>query len=223
MAFCLIGQTLAVLAAKTRSRLPGRAGASSAPVGGTVMLNLGEYRSSADRLADHLPWAALVAPGIVLNKDGSFQRTLRFRGPDLDSATEAELVGILRPGQQCAAPSRLRLGAVLRGGTGRGPALPALGLSRSGLVAGRRRTPRRFRRCKARQAFRESIPPDTSLYAAPRRSGAGAERPDGDRPERRRAELAAGTGRVRQRDRPGAGPAVRIHARGPGARRCRDL
>jgi type IV secretion system protein VirB4 len=57
------------------------------------MLNLTEYRSTADRLVDHLPWAALVAPGVVLNKDGSFQRTLRFRGPDLESATEAELVG----------------------------------------------------------------------------------------------------------------------------------
>jgi type IV secretion system protein TrbE len=57
------------------------------------MLNLAEYRQKADRLADHLPWAALVAPGVVLNKDGSFQRTLRFRGPDLESATEAELVG----------------------------------------------------------------------------------------------------------------------------------
>jgi type IV secretion system protein TrbE len=29
----------------------------------------------------------------ILNKDGSFQRTARFRGPDLDSATPAELVG----------------------------------------------------------------------------------------------------------------------------------
>ncbi|WP_066585593.1 conjugal transfer protein TrbE [Sphingomonas pruni] len=57
------------------------------------MLNLREYRHRADRLADHLPWAALVAPGVVLNKDGSFQRTLRFRGPDLESATEAGLVG----------------------------------------------------------------------------------------------------------------------------------
>jgi len=57
------------------------------------MLALREYRHRADRLADHLPWAALVAPGVVLNKDGSFQRTLAFRGPDLESATEAELVG----------------------------------------------------------------------------------------------------------------------------------
>jgi type IV secretion system protein VirB4 len=56
------------------------------------MLALHEYRSSADRFADHLPWAALVAPGIVLNKDGSFSRVLAFRGPDLESATEAELV-----------------------------------------------------------------------------------------------------------------------------------
>jgi len=57
------------------------------------VLALREYRRRADRLADHLPWAALVAPGVVLNKDGSFQRTFAFRGPDLESATEAELVG----------------------------------------------------------------------------------------------------------------------------------
>jgi type IV secretory pathway VirB4 component len=56
------------------------------------MLALREYRRAADRLADHLPWAALVADGVVLNKDGSFQRTLAFRGPDLESATEAELI-----------------------------------------------------------------------------------------------------------------------------------
>jgi type IV secretion/conjugal transfer VirB4 family ATPase len=58
------------------------------------MLNLAEYRRRADRLADLLPWAALVAPGVVLNKDGGFQRTFRFRGPDLESATDAELVGV---------------------------------------------------------------------------------------------------------------------------------
>jgi type IV secretion system protein TrbE len=56
------------------------------------MLSLREYRHTADRLADHIPWAALVAKGVVLNKDGSFQRTLAFRGPDLESATEAELI-----------------------------------------------------------------------------------------------------------------------------------
>ena len=56
------------------------------------MLNLAEYRHRSDRLADHLPWAALIAPGVILNKDGSFLRVLRFRGPDLESATEAELI-----------------------------------------------------------------------------------------------------------------------------------
>jgi type IV secretion system protein VirB4 len=56
------------------------------------MMNLTEYRKKNAGLADFLPWAALVAPGVVLNKDGSFQRTARFRGPDLDSATPAELV-----------------------------------------------------------------------------------------------------------------------------------
>jgi type IV secretion system protein TrbE len=57
------------------------------------MLNLAEYRKKPTMLAGFLPWAALIAPGVVLNKDGSFQRTARFRGPDLDSATAAELVG----------------------------------------------------------------------------------------------------------------------------------
>ena len=56
------------------------------------MLNLGEYRNKPQALADLLPWAALVDEGVVLNKDGSLQRTARFRGPDLDSATPAELV-----------------------------------------------------------------------------------------------------------------------------------
>jgi len=56
------------------------------------MMSLCEYRSKAAHLADFLPWAALVGEGVVLNKDGSFQRTAQFRGPDLDSATPAELV-----------------------------------------------------------------------------------------------------------------------------------
>ncbi|MBI5263969.1 MAG: conjugal transfer protein TrbE [Bradyrhizobium sp.] len=56
------------------------------------MMNLAEYRRSNAHLADFLPWAALVDEGIVLNKDGSFQRTAKFRGPDLDSAVPAELV-----------------------------------------------------------------------------------------------------------------------------------
>src|SRR3546814_2351968 len=60
----------------------------------TTMFNLKEYRSSNTRLADFLPWAALVGDGVVLNKDGSLQRSARFRGPDLDSAVPAELVAV---------------------------------------------------------------------------------------------------------------------------------
>jgi len=58
------------------------------------VLDLREYRRRPAHLADYLPWAALVAPGVVLNKDGSFQRTAEFRGPDLDSATDAQVAAV---------------------------------------------------------------------------------------------------------------------------------
>ena len=58
------------------------------------MMNLAEYRNRNTRLADFLPWAALAGEGVVLNKDGSLQRSARFRGPDLDSAVPAELVAV---------------------------------------------------------------------------------------------------------------------------------
>ncbi|MET3837744.1 type IV secretion system protein VirB4 [Brevundimonas sp. UYEF29] len=58
------------------------------------MMNLAEYRNRNTRLADFLPWAALAGDGVVLNKDGSLQRSARFRGPDLDSAVPAELVAV---------------------------------------------------------------------------------------------------------------------------------
>jgi len=57
------------------------------------MLYLNEYRARSRRLSDHLPWALLIAPGVVLNKDGAFQQTLEFRGPDLASATATGLMG----------------------------------------------------------------------------------------------------------------------------------
>jgi type IV secretion system protein TrbE len=55
---------------------------------------LDEYRKKPISLADHLPWAALVAPGIILNKDGSFSSCVRFRGPDLESSTSEELMAV---------------------------------------------------------------------------------------------------------------------------------
>ena len=56
------------------------------------MLFFREHAKARTRLSDFLPWAAMIAPGVILNKDGSFQRTLAFRGPDLDSATQSELI-----------------------------------------------------------------------------------------------------------------------------------
>jgi type IV secretion system protein VirB4 len=56
------------------------------------VFTLSEHKKNPDRLSDHLPWAMLVVPGVIFNKNGSFQTTFAFRGPDLDSATAAELV-----------------------------------------------------------------------------------------------------------------------------------
>ena len=86
------------------------------------MLRLAEYRQRPAVLADWLPWAGLVAPGIVLNKDGSLQRTARFRGPDLDSATEQRARRHRGAAQQRAAAPRDRLGAVRRSGAHAGGA-----------------------------------------------------------------------------------------------------
>lgn len=59
------------------------------------MLNLSEYRKRPRRLADYLPWAMLIAPSVVLGKDGSFLSIARFRGVDVESATQSELVGLI--------------------------------------------------------------------------------------------------------------------------------
>lgn len=54
------------------------------------MYNIKDYRSKTKQLAHRLPWAILIAPGVVLNKNGSLQQTIEYRGPDLFSSTESE-------------------------------------------------------------------------------------------------------------------------------------
>lgn len=44
------------------------------------MFDLRFYRRRRAKLTDYLTWAALIEPGVVLNKDGSFQRCLRSWG-----------------------------------------------------------------------------------------------------------------------------------------------
>ena len=90
-----------------------------------AMLNLAEYRKKPKMLADFLPWAALVAPGVILNKDGSFQRTARFRGPDLEFGNPGRARRHHRAAQQCAASPRLRMGDFRRGKPHCGTALSA--------------------------------------------------------------------------------------------------
>lgn len=58
------------------------------------MFNLSRYQKSQSHLSDLLPWAAIIVPGIILNKDGSFQCTLRFRGQDLESSTDEKMVSV---------------------------------------------------------------------------------------------------------------------------------
>ncbi len=58
------------------------------------MWNLSEYQKHSRRLSDYPSWAALIGPRVVLNKDGNFQRPIRFRGPDTDSAVPHELMAI---------------------------------------------------------------------------------------------------------------------------------
>lgn len=52
---------------------------------------LKEYQIEKNKLSTYIPWIALVDKGVVLNKNGTLQKTLRFRGHDLDSATMYEL------------------------------------------------------------------------------------------------------------------------------------
>ncbi len=55
------------------------------------MQSLRYYEPKKERLSDWLPWAALIAPGVVVHKDRIFQKSIAFRGPDLSSSSKKEL------------------------------------------------------------------------------------------------------------------------------------
>lgn len=58
---------------------------------GFQMLKLIDYRTKTKGLPDLLPYAALIEPGVILNKDGSFMAGWEVRGQDTASSTESDL------------------------------------------------------------------------------------------------------------------------------------
>ena len=55
------------------------------------MLDLKEFRTRAKGLPDLLTYAALIEPGIILQKDGSFLAAWEIQGQDTASSTPEEL------------------------------------------------------------------------------------------------------------------------------------
>jgi type IV secretion/conjugal transfer VirB4 family ATPase len=53
---------------------------------------LGEFQRRPAVLSDLLPWAFFLGKGLIVNKDGAFQKIIAFRGPDLASSTKDQLV-----------------------------------------------------------------------------------------------------------------------------------
>ena len=85
------------------------------------MFSLQEYKVKKT-LADLMPWALIVEKGIILNKDGSLQSTVKFRGPDLISATDTERNSLTA--QINEALKRLGSGWVIYSETARTPSKP---------------------------------------------------------------------------------------------------
>jgi type IV secretory pathway VirB4 component len=167
------------------------------------MLDLREYARRPKLLCDYLPWAALVAPGVVLNKDGSFQRTAGFRGPDLESVGDAEVAAVGGAFEQRPASAGFGLGDLHRGPPRPGHGLSRQRLSRSGLGPGRR---------ERRQAFLEegahfeSSYFLTLIYLPPAERTGRLENLFVEGRERGRRRLARPGGRLHRPLQPTAGP-----------------
>ncbi|HEV3077750.1 MAG TPA: hypothetical protein VHB47_25250 [Thermoanaerobaculia bacterium] len=62
----------------------------------SLLERLREHRRRPQGLPDLLGWLHLIAPGTLLQKNGSFLTAWRYRGPDLASATPEELDNLAR-------------------------------------------------------------------------------------------------------------------------------
>ena len=76
--------------------LPFLMGIAAALLAALVAAKLREDRTEVRGVADVLPYGFLVAPGVVLNKDGSLLAGFRFRGPDSAAATADDLADLQR-------------------------------------------------------------------------------------------------------------------------------
>src|SRR5574338_206354 len=81
---------------------------------------LREYRRRAEGFPDLLNFAALVAEGVLLGKDGSFTAGWWYAGPDLEAASSEELAVL--SSQVNAALLRLGNGWMLEANAVRRPA-----------------------------------------------------------------------------------------------------
>ena len=151
-----------------------RAATSSLPAASCrvrrTMMNLTEYRRRSQSLADFLPWAALVEQGVILNKDGSLQRTARFRGPDLELGHRRRARGHHVQAQQCPAAAGLRLGHLRRSAAPAGKPYPDSHFPDPASTPRRCRAPRAIRRGGG--SLREPVFSHPRMAAAGRRCGA---------------------------------------------------
>lgn len=60
-----------------------------------MIFNLKEYKIRNNKLSSFVPWFGLIADGVILNTDGSLQKTFIYRGRDLDSSTDYEQLNII--------------------------------------------------------------------------------------------------------------------------------
>lgn len=58
------------------------------------MFAIGQWRKRPPALSDRIPWGMLLEPAVVLNKDGAFMSVVRFRGHDIDSSTNVEIMSV---------------------------------------------------------------------------------------------------------------------------------
>ena len=130
------------------------------------MFSLREYREPTQRLPDYLPWAASSLPASSSRRTRSSRPPIAFRGPDLASSLDAELVSAIARLNNAPASPRLRLVLLRRSAALRGQQLPLDPVGAPGGVDRRRRAAAVLSR--RRVALRVELLPHVRLGASRR-------------------------------------------------------